>query len=36
VSSGNLLLDLEQERPELRIGLHRRNGGRFSGKIVGR
>jgi hypothetical protein len=31
-----LLLDLEQERPELRIGLHRRNGGRFSRNIVGR
>jgi hypothetical protein len=34
VSSGDLLLDLEQERSELRIGLHRRNG--FSGNIVGR
>jgi hypothetical protein len=31
-----LLLDLEQERPKFRVGLHRRNGRRFSGNIVGR
>jgi hypothetical protein len=36
VSSGNLLLDLEQQRLEFRVGLRRRNGRRFPKNIVGR
>ena len=35
MSYGDLLLDLQQERPKFLIDLHSRNGGRFSGNIVG-
>ena len=34
--SGDLLLDLEQERPHILIGLNRRNGMRYFGDIGGR